>query len=210
MSNRVKAADIGLVVLFHPTDAFVMIKRQYREMSLAPVLVVFSAVIVLRYLTILLTHQPMIGVKIGDTDILLELAVLLLPPFTWALSIYGLTSVSGGETALKEIVLTIAYCFVPYLILTPFQILLSRLLTQNEQGLYSAIQTIMWIWICVLLFVSMIQMNDFSLIKGLGITVVSLIGVVLIWIVLVLVFAFTLQIVLFVRELLVETGVLTL
>ena len=43
--------NLGLAMLFHPLDAFVVIKRRYKQMSVWPAICIFVLMIVIRYLT---------------------------------------------------------------------------------------------------------------------------------------------------------------
>ena len=200
--------NLALVTLFHPTDAFVVMKRKYKEMSILPSVMIFVLMVVLRYLTILLTHRPLQPMDISDTDLLLQIAVLVLPPLTYVVSAYGVTSVMQGETDFKCFFISTAFCYTPYLVISPLNILLSQVLTLEEAGLYDGIVFLMNLWTIVLLLVALIQMNNYSFGKGVLVAVLSIIGIVLIWIVLILAFAFVFQIVMFVRELLQELQII--
>lgn len=202
--------SLAFATLFYPTDAFVIIKRKYKDMSLWPAITIFLLMIVMRYLTILLTHRPLQPMDISDTDLFLQIAVLVVPPLTYAVSSYGVTSVMQGETEFKCIFITTAYCYVPYLLLNPISILLSRVLTLEEAALYNGITVIMNVWIIVLLFVALLQMNTYSFGKTVGVALLSVIGIVLVWVVLLLAFAFVFQIVMFVRELLQELQIISI
>ena len=83
------------------------------------------------------------------------------------------------------------------------------MLTQEEAGLYEALVFIMNLWTIVLLFVALIQMNNYSFGKGLLVALLSVIGIVLVWIVLILAFAFVFQIVMFFREILQELQIIS-
>lgn len=205
----VNPLNLAFAILFYPTDAFVVIKRRYKEMSLWPSITIFLLMIVMRYITILLTHRPLQQMDISDTDLLLQIAVLVVPPLTYAVSSYGVTSVMQGETEFKCIFITTAYCYVPYLLLNPISVLISRVLTLEESALYNSITMIMNVWIILLLFVALLQMNTYSFGKTIVVALLSIIGIVLIWIVLLLAFAFVFQIVMFVRELLQELQIIS-
>lgn len=201
--------QLAAATLFYPTDAFVVIKRRYKEMSVWPAVTIYLLMIAIRYLTILFTHRPLQPMDISDTDLFLQIAVLVVPPITYAISSYGVTSVMQGETEFKCIFITTAYCYVPYLLLNPISIVISRVLTLNEAGLYNGIAFIMNVWIAVLLFVALMQMNTYSFGKTIVVALLSVIGIVLVWIVLLLAFAFVFQIVMFVRELLQELQIIS-
>lgn len=202
--------NLALVTLFHPSDAFVIIKRRYRSMSVLPAVMIFVLMVVVRYLSILLTHEPLQPMDISDTDLLLQIAVLVVPPLTYVVSAYGVTSVMQGETEFKCYFISTAYCFVPYLLISPLNILLSQVLTLQEAGLYNGLVLIMNTWTILLLFAALLQMNNYSFGKTILVALLSVIGIVLIWIVLVLAFAFVFQIVMFIRELLQELQIISL
>ncbi|MBQ8684339.1 MAG: YIP1 family protein [Clostridia bacterium] len=201
--------NLALITLFHPLDSFVVVKRKYKDMSVLPAILIFVLMVVLRYLTILLTHRPLQPMDISDTDLLLQIAVLVIPPLTYVVSAYGVTSVMQGETDFKCYFISTAYCFTPYLVLSPLNILLSQVLTLQESGLYNGIVFIMNAWTIVLLFAALMQMNNYSFGKTILVALLSVIGIVLVWIVLILAFAFVFQIVMFVRELLQELQIIS-
>ena len=93
--------------------------------------------------------------------------------------------------------------------LSPLNILLSQVLTLQESGLYNGVVFIMNAWTIVLLFAALMQMNNYSFGKTILVALLSVIGIVLVWIVLILAFAFVFQIVMFVRELLQELQIIS-
>ena len=202
------ALTLSVVMLFHPSDAFTILKREHSHMKVWPATLIFVIMAVLRILSIAFTHEPLDAVQMKDANLPLELVALLLPQLTWVVSVFGITSFMSGETKLKEIYLTTAFCFVPYILITPIQILLSQGLTREEGGFYTAIGCFMYVWIILLLVASVWLMNNYTLRKTLFVCLISIIGVFLIWLVLLLCFSFIMQIVLFIKELLVEGGVL--
>jgi len=205
-----QSVDLAFMTLFYPMDAFVVIKRKYKEISVLPAASIFLLMIVMRYLTILLTHRPLQQMDISDTDLLLQIAVLIIPPLTYIVSVYGVTSVMQGETDLKCVFITTAYCFTPYLVISPLNIMFSWVLTLNESALYFGIVFIMNAWTILLLFLALIKMNTYSFGKGLFVALLSVIGIVLILIVLLLAFAFIFQIFMFIRELMQELQIISI
>ena len=198
------AYKLAVVMIFHPLDAFVYIKRNRDKIRLWSTVLIYVIMVIERYLYILFVHKPLSTMDIQNTNIMLELAVLLLPILTWVVSIYGLTSVKSGENTLKEIYVASSFCLIPYIIITPLSILISQILSLEEQKLYSSIQFIMLAWIIILLFASVMFMNNYSFSKTVFISIISLIGILLIWAALLLVFTLAYQIVLFIGQLIQE------
>ena len=196
--------QLGVLMFFHPIDTLDYIKRNYKKMSILPVIVILFLIIAVRYFYILCVHIPLADIKIQQTNFILELARILIPLITWVISIYGITSVMYGETKLKTIFISSAYSFVPYIILIPLFTALSRILSLQEASLYNFLQTAMWIWILILLFVSVMEMNNYTFGKTILVCILSLIGVLFIWGVVLMIIALTFQIIGFVNELVKE------
>ena len=63
----------------------------------------------------------------------------------------------------------------------------------QELGIFNAVKGAALIWMFLLLFVSLMVLNDYSISKTFGITLLSLIAVVILWAVLILLFSLTVQ-----------------
>ena len=63
----------------------------------------------------------------------------------------------------------------------------------QEIGIYNALSGAGIIWMVILLFASLMVLNDYSFSKALGITLLSLIAVIILWAVLILLFSLTVQ-----------------
>ena len=109
-------------------------------------------------------------------------------------------TIVGGEATFKETFLLSSYSLMPMLLLQPLAIILSRVLSAEEAGVYTVLQTIMWVWVIVLLFVTFKESNNISFGKTVAYTLVILIVMLLIVAVVMLAFALDCQIVMFIEE----------
>ena len=75
---------------------------------------------------------------------------------------------------------------------------------QGEQGLFDVINAGILIWMILGLFVALLTMNDYRLRKALGVTIASLIGMLILWAVAILIYALSSQLVVFINSILVE------
>ncbi len=204
------ALDLAFLMIFHPTDAYYEIKRRGKSLSIIPAVLIFLLVIVVRYVYVLFVHVPMADIKLQDTNAVLEVARILLPVLTVIVSIYAVTAVLYGETKLRTIFITVAYSFLPYIIIMPLLLLVSQVTALTEGQYYFGVQGIMWAWIVLLVFFSIMRQNDYSFKKTIGVTLLSLIGVVLIWAVAIMILALSVQIVAWFQEVIKEYVVFNL
>ena len=192
--------ELGVLLLFHPSDAFDEIKLKGRGLSPLPGAVLLLLVFAMRYVYVLAVHVPLADIRVSETNVLLELGRILLPVLTLSVSIYAVQSILYGETSLRMIFTTLSYCMIPYLIVTPAMILLSHTLSAQEAGFYNAVNSAMWLWIVLLVFVSILYMNNFSFKKTVGVSLLSILGVAFIWGVAVMIIAMSVQLAGFINE----------
>jgi hypothetical protein len=194
------ALDLAFLMVFHPTDAYYEIKRRGKDLSIIPSIVILFLVLAVRYLYVSFVHAPLADIKLRDTNLVLEVGRILLPVLTIVVSIYAVTCIMYGETKIKTIFITVSYSFLPYLIITPLCLGVSQFIGLTESEFYFAAQAVMWAWIVLLVFFSIMQQNDYTLKKTLGVTLLSLIGVVLIWAVAIMILALSVQVVTWFQE----------
>lgn len=63
---------------------------------------------------------------------------------------------------MHELYCAYAYCLTPFIIIKPFVVILSNVLTYNEVFLISFANIIIVVWMVVLLLISVKEMNNFS------------------------------------------------
>ena len=193
--------ELGILLIFHPSDAFDEIKLKGDRLSPLPGAVLLVLMFIIRYLYILTVHAPLADIKVSDTNVLLEIARIMLPVLTLSLSVYAVQSILYGETKLRMIFTTITYSLIPYLIFTPIMILVSQILSVQEAGFYGTINSIMWLWVLLLVFSSIMYMNNFSFKKTIMVSLLSIAGVAFIWGVAIMIVAMTIQLIGFFNEL---------
>lgn len=180
---------LTLMVLVHPKDAFPLVKSDRDEVNYAPAIILMTMLIIVKVASIYIVHYPLALLEPRNTNLVLEVIKMLLPLLTWVLSCYAITSILNGESLIGEIFIAAAYAMLPYIFLMIPIGLLSKILTGYEAGFYYTLQAVIWIWTLSLFFVSVQSMNDYSFKEALGIIILSVIGVVLIWILLALFYA---------------------
>lgn len=186
--------NLAFLMIFHPSDAYTAIKRRGTKLSAIPATVILFLVLVVRYLYVSFVHFPLADVQLADTNLALEVGRILLPVLTIVVSIYAVTCILYGETKLKTIYITVSYSFLPYVVITPLLMLVSHVCSLTEGAFYYGVQALMWVWIVLLVFFSIMLQNDFTFKKTVGISLLSIIGVALIWAAAIMIIALSVQV----------------
>lgn len=189
-----EALDLAFLMIFHPSDAYREIRRREKHLSVIPSVVILVLVLAVRYLYVSFVHAPLADIRLADTNLFLEVARILLPLLTVVVAIYAVTALLYGETKIKTIFITVCYSFLPYIVITLLLLGVSQVLCLTEYAFYHAAQVIMWVWIVLLVFFSVMLQNDYSLKKTVGVSILSLIGVALIWAVCIMIISLSVQV----------------
>ncbi|MGN0493899.1 MAG: Yip1 family protein [Acutalibacteraceae bacterium] len=190
----------AFMMLFHPIEMVTLIKRKRKEIPLLAMFLPFAISAFWRIISVYTVNYTVSTVSPKSANILLELAMAVVPVALWAVACYGFMTIVGGEATFKETFLLSSYSLMPVLLLQPIAIILSRVLSADEAGFYTALQTLMWAWAIILIFITFKESNSISFGKTVAYTLVILIVMLLIVAVIMLAFALDCQIVLFVQE----------
>lgn len=76
---------------------------------------------------------------------------------------YLITTINEGEGKFKHVFTAFVYAFAPYFFFKPFIILISNVLTYNEAYLLGLANTIVYVWIAVLVFLMIKEINDYTI-----------------------------------------------
>lgn len=192
-----------LLILYHPVDCMEIIKRE-KSFRLWMVPLFYGVAAAAKCLYAYTVHYSLTDKSAANISILLESAVFIVPLLSWVICSYAMTSLIDGESTIKDQLAVSCYCTVPYTLITLISIVISQFMSLQEIGIYNAISGAGIIWMVILLFASLMVLNDYSFSKALGITLLSIIGVIILWAVLILLFSLTVQMFLLLSNLLKE------
>lgn len=188
---------LSLSVLFHPAETFRTIQR-YRDRSVYPaVLLILGLVVLVRFGSLYLVHFPLSALAVEDANLFLEAARFLIPILSWVTALYAVTSILRGESHPREVLLSTAYCMLPYVVFQLPLALASRGLGTQEGLLYGALEVALAAWVGILFLMSIRILNHYDLGQTLRVTFVSLFAMLVLWAVLTLVFSLSSQFVVF-------------
>lgn len=187
--------QISLLTIFHPTDGFCQIKSNRENFSYLPAIILSVLFIVVRILSMYLMHYSVGTTDASQIDIPIEIAMVAAPAVSWIVVHYSITTISSGECKMREVFAGLAYAAVPYIVLSLPIALMSHLFSESSAGTITLLQNIVTVYCLFQAFVSIKAMNDFSLKKTIGIVVLTLVGILLCWILVLLLYGLTVQLV---------------
>ncbi len=190
--------------LFHPLDCFDLVKRDRDHTPWLTMIVIWVLAALCQLASVYLTAFAVNPNLPDDSNLLLLLALIFVPLFSWVVGSYSTTTLMGGEAKFAESLTGATYGLVPYIVTTPILIGLSYLLSGNAAALYDTLLVLVLVWVIALEFVAFMRLNDYPFLKALGVAFAGIVAVLLIWAVVILLFVFTYQAFLFFKEVYME------
>ncbi len=193
---------LGLRIMFNPMDGFYDLKFEGRW-GAVPLLLL--AALLVRMGGLMWSSYHFSELDPEDTSFLLEFVRIMAPWITWCIAAYGVSSISYGEGTFKQIIIASAYCLMPYVLLNlPVVLIFTHILSLNEKSLFSFLTTCIQLWVAVLFFCQTWVLHNFSFRKAISISTLTLIGILVSWVLLALVFVLTNQMVQFFAQVIYE------
>ncbi len=165
----------------HPIDGCYGIKKEGRVSVLsANVILVLGAFLYIlnKYMCGFLNKT----VRDGSYDVLTDIGMILIALVLVVGCNYLMCTINDGEGKLKDIYCSLIYSFSPYVMLMPFIFLLSHAVSNNEIFFVQFGNFCMWVWIAVLVFISIQEINAYTVketIKIIGLTIFTILIVCL-------------------------------
>ena len=194
---------LAFCTLLSPISTFRIIPSMRQRFKWRGVAVLTALLVGVYLLGLEMMHYPLLGKSPVELNLVLEIALLLVPLFSWAAASFCTTSIMDGATKLKECILASLYCMMPYVIVMPLLTIFSHLLTSLDSIFY-LIQTGMWVWCLALFVISVGVMNEYSVGKTIFVVLLNIIMMATMWAVALLMYALGYQLWDFLRELWLE------
>jgi len=193
-----KVLKHSVLVLRRPSEAMWELKYDGRWIAV-PILLALAVIV--RLITIEVTAYEFTTIEPADTNLILELAKVIVPWVTWVIAGYGVASIFYGEGTFKNVAVASAFALVPYILLeAEYSWLFSHVLSLDEKVIYYFGQTVITVWMLLLFFMQLKVIHDFSLGKSILVGFVSLGGMIVLWVLIALTYLLTLQMIQFFVE----------
>lgn len=98
----------------------------------------------------------------GRYDLITDIGKVLVIFIGLTACNYLVVTIHEGEGFFKDLYCAYAYCLTPYIVIKPFVILLSNVLTYNEVFLISFANIIVWTWVVILILLTLKEINNFT------------------------------------------------
>ena len=203
-----KYLKIALLIIYQPQTAFNNIKKNRETTPLIVPLLLYMMVLAVKVLEILLTHFPLAENSVENTNFVETLTTIVIPLMSLVGGIYLVTTIRDGETSFYETFTAVAFCLIPYILLTLPLTLFSHVLTSGERGLYVVLKAAVLIWCGVLIVYSIGHLNSYSFTQTVWNCLLSLFAVLFIWAVLILLYILGEKLFGFIKEVITEYSLL--
>lgn len=191
--KQVSFLKFCLLTVFRPIDCFDIIKRERNKLKIWQPLLLYLIAVIVNYSYIFIVHFPLSGKQPIDANFLIECAMVFVPLLTWSIAAYAITSIMSGESKFVEQFTAYGYSLVPYIVITPVLGVISNLCGYSQAGIYFFFKYIALLWVLVLLFIALMRLNDYSLMKTFAVAFISLLMMVVVWAVVLLLASMTVQ-----------------
>ena len=186
---------------FHPVQAWDVLRRRQRRQSWLPVVVLPVLTVFVRLLSSAATAFPVASIESWEVSFWYELLLVAVPYVTFGLMLFKISGVLSGEMTACETFSSVAYAFVPMIVTWPLLTLLSHVVTAQEMGIYFAVRGVVYVWVALGLLSAVQRVNDVSLARAVGLTLLGLLGTAVVWALCALIYIFTAQLGFFVKDL---------
>lgn len=146
----------------HPIDGCYGIKRQ-NKVSLASANVMLIIGILFFIINKYFCGFLFKTVREGYYDIFSDVGLLLVGLLLITGCNYLMCTINEGEGKLKDIYCSFIYSLTPYLVFMPVVFAISHAVTYNESFFVEFAQLFMYAWIAVLLFISIREINNYTI-----------------------------------------------
>ncbi len=148
-------------MLRHPIDGYYYLKRGHAGSVASATFLYFILFVV--YMADTLFRGFIFGfAAIEETPALFMSIIFLVVCALFVIGNYMVASINEGEGSLRNLYVMLPYAMSPYLVITPFVVAFSYVLTQNEGFIISFGWTIGLVWTAVLIFIGLTETHNYS------------------------------------------------
>ena len=174
-SHLGKTLKYALYVSTHPLDGFWDLTHEKRG-SIAAANVIITVAVMLEVMRITLTNFQFVMVNMEFFNAIIVVMRILLPVGLWTLANWGLTTLMDGKGKMSEIYMGICYALTPYVIINAVLIVLSHLVTYEEGAVYWVLAGFAVLWTGILVLSAMMMIHDYSILKTLLSSLLTIVG----------------------------------
>lgn len=146
----------------HPLDGCYGIKRQER-VSVASANLMVGIIILFTIINKYFCGFLLKTVREGSYDVVSDIGLIVIALVLVTGCNYLICTINDGEGKLKHIYCSFVYSLAPYIVITPVIFALSHVVTDNEVFFVEFARLFMVVWIAVLVFISIREINNYTI-----------------------------------------------
>lgn len=194
-----------LHVTIHPFDGFFRLKNEERRRSVPCAIIVYALLAISAIL-----NRQLLGYVFADQTAQLNLNIIsevisaLLPYMLWVVANWCFTSLMDGSGKLSDIFCATAVAVIPVIVCNLLLIPISNFISLDDIAIFQFIQGFGQAFTWALMFVGMMITHQYTVLKAIATTLLTILGMAIIGFVIVLVMYLIQQLVGFVSSLTTE------
>lgn len=191
-------------IITHPIDCCYFVKKERASLKYMYGIICLLVAAIWKIVSVYTTAYSVNENLPEESNLVLLLGILILPGLSWIVGAYSTTTLMGGESSFIELFTLGCLCYVPYIIVTPIQIIVSHVVSGEDAALYNVIGVLAIVWVVILEFLCFMRANGYQLGKAIGVAIVSVVVALLMWAFVLLSMVFIYQVVIFISEIILE------
>ena len=195
----VKQTGFMFYFMRHPVEACYGVKH-YGSVSILSSNILLGIMIVFYIINKYFCGFLMKTVREGSYDIVSDIGMILIALLLVVGCNYLMCTINDGEGKLKEIYCSLIYSFGPFIAFTPLIFLLSHVVTNNEEFFITFGRLFMFCWIAVLVFISIKEINDYTVKETFKIIFLTLFTILIVCLLAFIIYVLWAQVIDFVQQ----------
>jgi len=197
LNNKDKKMGVGQGIMYsfytllHPVDTLEGIRYNRTRINMAVPFILFITAFVVRMAYLYIVHFPLASIELEDVNPIFEAVKLWIVPISWIPASFMATSISGGESKIREITFTSALSLVPFIVINTPLMFLSNILSKSQRSWYGVFSALAYIGLFLILFMAMMILNNYTMKKTFGMMFVSAFLMLVLWLVILLCYVLT-------------------
>ncbi len=160
-------------LIFHPFDGFWDLKHEQRGSVRAALTFIVLTIAAFAYQSVGCAYLFGSG---GSSNLFMQVLSVAIPVLLWVTANWCLTTLFEGEGSFKDVFIATGYALAPLPVFIVISTLLTHILTLQEAGIVSMLQTIGYVWVGLLLFFGIMITHDYQLVKNILTVIGTIVG----------------------------------
>jgi len=152
----------GFYFMKHPVDGCYGVRREKKCSYLASN-ILLTVFILYNIISKYFCGFLMKNVREGRYELVQDVGIVLIVMVFGVVCNYLVCTISDGEGTAKQIYCSFIYSLTPYFMLQPIVFILSHILTYNEYFLITFVNMLIYIWVIILLVLSVKEINNYTM-----------------------------------------------